>query len=1071
MKPSSRRRRGTIAATSALSLGALLAAGLQTAAFAESPATSQSQSRASTITDNPLVFRWSDGGGGYRFGGFSVDGTGSLTSSNAGATSFAAAAPEASTLSFTLGGVQQIRDADDNTCLALSPGWGSRGDWSVGMTQCTGEGDQDWAVLDDGSIIHAQTASYLKPEVAGSTATLTARFDPAAPALLSAPEGIGEGEFAVHADITPKQVTFFGTAHPDSYVTVSGDVNGEGAVFASRRADPDGIWSVSIPTSILDRFPDIILTGLSSFLGQDVEFETPIDAKNVVTIDPIEGTVASDALTLSGAAQAGATVVVKKGETVIGSAIAEPSSTRAASDAGTYSIPVRGLTTGQHTLTVEQAQRDAPTVVTRDTIAVDVTADAATGDTSPAVFRYAGLPGKVFNAGFTVTNDGHLVSSNGKEQSSDEAGVGAVPLIVKRGADVPITDASGELCLTDAKPDVRDRRLTLEDCDNARDQKWFVAAGGEIRNPASRQNVSLAPSSTEGRLDLVSVLGSSIAKFTAPSDVGSVPFSLDVAIDGDDLEVWGTGADGRVVEVVADVTFGSKPLVIYAGDVDTTGTWKARVPASALQRYLKVPFVATQKLFGNEQSIEIDVDAKNVVTIDGLDDGDEIVGDSTELRGSALRDTTVVVKEGDEVLGETMAKASKRGAGDEGTYAVPLADLTPGEHTFTVEQSQNAHVTTRSRVTVDVVPTADAPFAVTSHSDGDTYVDGISTFAGTGTDGATVTATNQWGTLMGRATVKDGAWTFARNLGPTTTGYDITFTQTSPAGSSSSTVHLDYAGSRPLVVSSPADGSTYDVGVAEFRGTATAGARITAVNQWGTPMGSHTADSKGDWTFSRNLGPTTAGYDITVTATKGADVKTTVIHLKSKEANVPVAVTSIPDGATYRPGLNVLRGTGTPGAGITAVNATNGWNVPMGSAKVTADGTWALPERNWGPSNDYQVTVTQTNPDKTTSTTTIGIKAPVFTPLQVSGVALGAAQGAGVHATFRGTATPFATIAVTSATTATTYQSVTADAKGEWTATRVWNPEHTYTLSFDQTARDGKTSSVAYGKWTPKDSK
>jgi len=361
------------------------------------------------------------------------------------------------------------------------------------------------------------------------------------------------------------------------------------------------------------------------------------------------------------------------------------------------------------------------------------------------------------------------------------------------------------------------------------------------------------------------------------------------------------------------------------------------------------------------------------------------------------------------------------------------------------------------------------PLSVTSHVNDQFYEAGVTTFRGTAPIGSTVTAKNQWGTPMGAAIAADGTWAFNRNLGPTTAGYLITFTATPQVGTPQVvTLKLNYENVVAFQVTSPTNNSTYTEGTTTFRGTAAPNAAIAATNQWGTPMGTATASLQGDWAFDRYLGPTSAGYDITFVATKNGNVQEQTIHLDYRETNVPVAVTSIADGDTYRPGLNVLEGTGTPGATVRAVNATNNWNVPMGQAEVDSEGNWALPERNWGPANDYAIKVTQTNPDKTTTETTVNVKAPRFAPLVLTSPAVGDTYENGVAATFTGTASPFATVTISSATSSTVYREVQADGQGNWSFSRAWGPSHNYTLNITQKALDGQTGDPISGfAWHP----
>ncbi|WP_148061169.1 Ig-like domain-containing protein [Frondihabitans sp. PhB188] len=514
-----------------------------------------------------------------------------------------------------------------------------------------------------------------------------------------------------------------------------------------------------------------------------------------------------------------------------------------------------------------------------------------------------------------------------------------------------------------------------------------------------------------------------------------------------------------------------KTGILQGGHVLSSGAWSLRVAELSNAKHT---LVVTQTGKGNNITT-----ATLVLNPDGtVDPGDgegEITAPTVESPGNNSNVTTSrPVFTGHGHPGATV----KIGYGPNSTIGTATVDadgewtanltsgLALGRSTLIVTQTSGKDTQTLTHIVNRVA--AEAPFRVTSHTNNENYAEGMTTFRGTAAVGATIRAVNQWGTVMGTDTADGtGNWAFNRNLGPTTTGYDITFTATKDGRTETTQLHLNYQGVIAFQVTSPANNSTYEVGNATFRGKASPNTVVTAVNQWNTRMGTATANLDGDWAFSRNLGPTTAGYDIRFTATKGDDVQRSTLHISQAVTNVPVEVTSIADGATYTPGLNILRGTGTPNATITAVNAKNGWNVAMGTTKVTADGTWALPERNWGPSNDYEIKVTQTNPDKTTSTTMVNIFAPVFKDLEVTGVTTGAENGPGaIFATFTGTATPGGSVTIKSASTGSPYQTVEVNPQGQWTATRTWNATHTYNLIFDQVAKDGKTDSVNYGTWT-----
>ncbi|NRD27880.1 Ig-like domain-containing protein [Frigoribacterium sp. VKM Ac-2836] len=551
-----------------------------------------------------------------------------------------------------------------------------------------------------------------------------------------------------------------------------------------------------------------------------------------------------------------------------------------------------------------------------------------------------------------------------------------------------------------------------------------------------------------GNLSLTVAYGPAVS-ITSPVD--------GAAHDGGLVTMSGTGEAGATVTVREQGT----EAILGATTASAGGTWTLKT--TTLDDYKHVLEV-TQSGKGNNTT-------RSTVTLNPDNEKLPVIVAPTVVSPAAGSTVTTsrptfsgTGQEGAVVtIGYNAKSIIGTGVVEDGKWTIaPTRGLGMGVSTLVVTQTAGDDVQTVTHTITRVA--AEQPLRVTSHASEQTYIPGKTTFRGTAPVGSTIRATNQWGTVMGATTATDGTWSFVRNLGPTTTGYDITFVATPPTGAPQTvSLKLIYAGTLAFQVSSPKNNSTYAVGTTTFTGTAAPGTTITATNQWGTPMGRAETGLGTTWSFDRYLGPTGAGYDITFVATKGTQTQRTTLHLNSALTNVPVAVTSHADGATYRPGKNILTGTGTPGATVKAVNAKNNWNVPMGQTKVDADGTWALPERNWGPSNDYAIKVTQTNPDKTTSTTTVNVTAPVFAPLVLTSPAVGDTYDNDVAATFTGTATPFATVAVSSATSDTTFRTVEADAQGNWSFTRTWGPDHDYLLTITQKALDGQTGTPITG--------
>jgi hypothetical protein len=530
----------------------------------------------------------------------------------------------------------------------------------------------------------------------------------------------------------------------------------------------------------------------------------------------------------------------------------------------------------------------------------------------------------------------------------------------------------------------------------------------------------------------------------------------DMAHDGGPVAMRGTGEPGAQVAVREQ----GHATVLGTATVLASGNWNLSTTTVDNRKHV---LEVTQTGKGNNvttSTVTLNPEAGAVapVTVETPENGSTVTTSRPTFTGHGQDGATVTIGYGaNSIIGTAVV--------ENGEWTInPTRGLGMGTSNLVVTQTAGAETQTVNHTLNRVV--AEQPLAVTSHVDGQTYAEGVTTFRGTAPVGSAIRATNQWGTVMGTATATDGSWSFNRNLGPTTAGYDLAFVATPPVGAPQTvSLKLNYAGVTAFQITSPVNNSTYSVGTTTFTGTAAPGTAVAATNQWGTSMGRASTALGTTWAFDRYLGPTSAGYDITFVATKGTDVQRSTLHLATAVVNVPVAVTSIADGATYRPGLNVLTGTGTPGATVEAVNATNGWNVPMGKATVKADGTWTLPERNWGPSNDYAIQVTQTNPDKTTSTTTVNVKAPVFAPLVLTSPQVGDTYDTGVAARFEGTATPFAEITVRSAQSSSVYRTVEADADGNWSFTRVWGPTHDYVLNIDQKATNGQADSITGFAW------
>lgn len=238
----------------------------------------------------------------------------------------------------------------------------------------------------------------------------------------------------------------------------------------------------------------------------------------------------------------------------------------------------------------------------------------------------------------------------------------------------------------------------------------------------------------------------------------------------------------------------------------------------------------------------------------------------TTLAGTATPGGRVVATN---QWGTTMGSAI---ADESGSWSF-LRNLGPTTPSYVLTFVQTAENRSDTRqIELVYVPT-NQPVTVTSHTDGDVYDVGTNTFTGTGTIGATVKATNQWGTAMGTAAIgASGTWAFSRYLGPADPGYVITFTSTRGAEVRSATLTLRFPQLVPVTVVSP-DISAGTIDRADemvtFTGTGTPFATLTGINQWGTPFGETKVDKNGHWEFRRWIAAGTH-YAVTFTQTDAA---------------------------------------------------------------------------------------------------------------------------------------------------------------------------------------------------------
>ncbi|WP_058959341.1 Ig-like domain-containing protein, partial [Type-E symbiont of Plautia stali] len=370
-----------------------------------------------------------------------------------------------------------------------------------------------------------------------------------------------------------------------------------------------------------------------------------------------------------------------------------------------------------------------------------------------------------------------------------------------------------------------------------------------------------------------------------------------------------------------------------------------------------------------------------------------ITGDATNdttpvLSGSAEPGSTVTVSDGNTVLGSVSV-------GTDGNWSYTTPALTEGNHSLTATVTDPAGNTSPAtdpiNFIIDVTPPAAATDVALANDDGDAIAVGGATndttpvLSGTATEGSIVIVSDGTNVLGSTIAGTGGAWSYTTPIlgqGP----HSITAVVTDPAGNSSTpstpitftvdTEVPDAAGD--LVLSTdqsgsavPVTGGTTNDTTPVLSGTAEPGSTIT-VSDNGTPLGTATVGTDGNWTFTPETPLEPGDHSLTTTVTDPAgnvsdpstpiefSVDTTPpdvvsdLVLSNNEGQSPVEIAA---GAATNDTTPALSGTAdAEGSIITVYDGTT----VLGSVVAGAGGSWTFttPTLSIG---DHSLTVTVTD--------------------------------------------------------------------------------------------------------------
>lgn len=797
-----------------------------------------------------------------------------------------------------------------------------------------------WDVMPSGGLsqgTHSMTAKAT--DAAGNTGLastpLVFTIDTAAPPPPSAPDLVAASDSGVSGSdnlTNLRSLAFSGMA--EAFATVALVENGGEIDHAL--ADATGAWSINPAT----RFTE----GVHTFTARAVDLAGNIGADSAaltVTVDLTSATPTTPDLlsgsdtgrsqgdnvtslttpSFGGKAEAGATVTLMDGTTVVG--------TGTASGVGSWTAKTSVLAEGQHVLTAIATDKAGNVSATSAalTITVDTTAPAqppvpilaAASDTGPSA------------------TDG--ITRDTTPTLSGTAEAGAMISLFDGAAPVPIAT-------TTASPAGTWTITTVALVEGT--HPLFITATDLAGN------VSVASAARQVTIDL-SVATPAAPAMTATSDSGTSP--SDGITNDTTPDFTGT------TEAFATVTLLEGATVLGSGTADAAGIWV--VTSKALAAGVHSVTAKVTDLAGNGSAssaataVTIDVSAPSAPSTPDLiaasDSGTSSTDNLTNVvtpvfSGKAEADATVTLFDGATSIGSVKASGA-------GTWSVTSAALAQGSHTITAKATDAAGNTGIASGAVTVTVDTAAP-AVPSVPDLNAASDtGVSStdnitqatapiFSGKGDAGAIITLL-EGAVVLGSVTANaQGAWsitssTLAAGL------HAISATAADKAGNVSAStavllVTVDTATSIPgtpdLATASDNGLSATDnitnVATPTLTGKAEAGAAVTLFSAAVTgSIGRGVADAAGDWSI-KTLALADGSHVITA---KAVDVAG---NASAASAGLTVLIDTIAPATPSISSVTPAAISGLAEAGTT-VTVTDG-AATLGSALADAGGTWTL---------------------------------------------------------------------------------------------------------------------------------
>ena len=630
-----------------------------------------------------------------------------------------------------------------------------------------------------------------------------------------------------------------------------------------------------------------------------------------------DGITNDNTLTLTGTAEANATVKVYDGATLLGSAVANGS--------GAWSFTTGTLSNAAHsfTATATDAAGNTSAASTALAVTIDTTAPVA-----PSITAFSTDSGVV---GDGITNDNTLTLTGTAEANSTVKVYDGATLLGSA-----VANGSGAWTYTTAALANGAHSLTATATD---------AAG----------NTGVASAALAVTIDTTAPVAPSITSFSTDSGVVG-----DGITNDNTLTLTGTAEANATVKVYDGAT------LLGSAVANGSGAWSFTTAAPWRMAAHSLTATATDAA-GNTGvasaalAVTIDTTAPVAPSITAFSTDSGVVGDgitndnTLTLTGTAEANSTVKVYDGATLLGSAVANGS-------GAWSFTTGTLSNAAHSLTATATDAAGNTGVASAALAVTIDTTAPVApsITAFSpDTGAVGDGITTanvLTLTGTAEANSTVKVYDGaTLLGSAVANgSGAWTYT-TAALANGAHSLTATATDAAGNTgvaSAALPVTVMGppGAPTIASFSTDSGTVGDGITNdntltLTGTADANATVK-VYDGATLLGSAVANGSGAWSFTTGT-LSNAAHSFTATATDaagntGAASAALAVTIDTTAPVAPSITSFSTDSGVVGDGItndNTLTLTGTAEANAT-VKVYDGATL-LGSAVANGSGAWS----------------------------------------------------------------------------------------------------------------------------------